>query len=618
MITRRHAGNIVSARGNSLRTVIFRAENTKKKKDRRVKRRMEFENMPEIPEEELRRVREEFPDYLFFTNQKRGERAWRCTACGERYRTGGLRKTETPEDRELIYARMGERRRCAKCGKLCTVKSALRTNPGRLYEARYIVFVIPKGRNEVWLRCITAHMDYAANDGFGFCEELRCRLVPGEARQWESSYYKGWNERETFAEPFRYNYGLYCEKHPYTLRACGGGIEKTFLKYSAVELFASRHYDVPWVKYLCRYAEIPALEMVVKLGLQSIADALVYENLPNKRVIDWEARKPWNLVRLERNVFKVWFDESKELGVLKLNRALRGKSEKDMRAAMRLYDYSYNLKEARTAAAVIGTAAEVARLIKYIEKTAAESGGGCRCCPGITEREAFNLWLDFADMAKRMKLEGKINPFPKDLKAAHDALARTCEIKDMKARAAEAHKTAAAEAVKREKEFPRVGKIYKRIRKKFEFESGGFRIAVPEKIEDILFEGTMLNTCLSRTGRYFERIQDNESYLFFLRKTDEPDMPWYTIEAEPGGTIRQKRTVNDCQNSDLKEAEGFLREWQEHIKRTMTRADKRSAAKSREARIREFAELREKSIRVNYGVHAGQLLADILERDLME
>ena len=84
MITRRHAGNIVSARGNSLRTVIFRAENTKKKKDRRVKRRMEFENMPEIPEEELRRVREEFPDYLFFTNQKRGERAWRCTACGGR------------------------------------------------------------------------------------------------------------------------------------------------------------------------------------------------------------------------------------------------------------------------------------------------------------------------------------------------------------------------------------------------------------------------------------------------------------------------------------------------------------------------------------------------------
>ena len=34
-----------------------------------------------------------------------------------------------------------------------------------------------------------------------------------------------------------------------------------------------------------------------------------------------------------------------------------------------------------------------------------------------------------------------------------------------------------------------------------------------------------------------------ETYLLFLRRAARPDVPWYTLEIEPGGNIRQKKSV---------------------------------------------------------------------------
>ncbi len=42
------------------------------------------------------------------------------------------------------------------------------------------------------------------------------------------------------------------------------------------------------------------------------------------------------------------------------------------------------------------------------------------------------------------------------------------------------------------------------------------------------------------------------------------------------------------------------------------------AAKSKQSRERELDEMREKKIKINGGNYAGQLLADVLEKDVME
>lgn len=104
----------------------------------------------------------------------------------------------------------------------------------------------------------------------------------------------------------------------------------------------------------------------------------------------------------------------------------------------------------------------------------------------------------------------------------------------------------------------------------------------------------------------------------FLRLTEEPDKPYYTLEIEPDGSARQKRTAGDNQNADFEEAKGFIRRWQQEIQKRLTEEDAELAAVSRRLRAEEFQELREEQKKVWHGKLAGRLLADVLEADLME
>lgn len=83
-----------------------------------------------------------------------------------------------------------------------------------------------------------------------------------------------------------------------------------------------------------------------------------------------------------------------------------------------------------------------------------------------------------------------------------------------------------------------------------------------------------------------------ETYVFFLRRTSEPDVPYYTLEVEPGGTIRQTRTMYD-EETGIEEVRAFLRQWQKEIKKRLTRQEKELAqisAVKREENIRELQE----------------------------
>ena len=60
---------------------------------------------------------------------------------------------------------------------------------------------------------------------------------------------------------------------------------------------------------------------------------------------------------------------------------------------------------------------------------------------------------------------------------------------------------------------------------KFEFADKKYRIVAPEKVEDIMYEGQALRHCADSSDIYYERIQNRESYIMFLRKAEEPDKP---------------------------------------------------------------------------------------------
>ena len=77
--------------------------------------------------------------------------------------------------------------------------------------------------------------------------------------------------------------------------------------------------------------------------------------------------------------------------------------------------------------------------------------------------------------------------------------------------------------------------------KLYEYNDKNYSIITPDKPEDVFYEGIALNHCVANSNIYLKRIYEHESYILFLRKTNDIETPWYTLEVEPGGIIRQKK-----------------------------------------------------------------------------
>ena len=221
--------------------------------------------------------------------------------------------------------------------------------------------------------------------------------------------------------------------------------------------------------------------------------------------------------------------------------------------------------------------------------------------------DELRTYEDYMRMAERLKmnLNSSMVYKPKDLKAAHDECVELLQRGSME-----------ETAKKTEKRFKGIKKVFPEL-EKYEYQADGYIVKAPKSVYDIVREGTLLKHCIHTCDYYFERMLTRESTIMFLRKADAPESPWYTLELEPGGNIRQKRTVGDTQNKDLEEALPFLKKYQAQLQKKLTKKDKELARISDEKRRANYKKAREENKRVWHGKLQGQLLADVLEADFM-
>ena len=227
----------------------------------------------------------------------------------------------------------------------------------------------------------------------------------------------------------------------------------------------------------------------------------------------------------------------------------------------------------------------------------------------LSSERVIELWRDYLSMAFRFGYDTN-DPIVyrvRKLQQRHDELAARGEEMQLTLRAGELLQT-----------YPHIEQNLQAIREKFAFTGKQFQIQVPDKLEDIFMDSRKLCHCIANSDVYWERMERRESYLLFLRKTAEPDTPYYTVEAEPGGTVRQVRTQYNRQNDDIGEVRTFLKIWQKQLAKRLTQKDKQLAADSHELRIKELVQLRNDQVTIHTGDLAGRLLVDVLTEDLME
>ncbi len=372
-------------------------------------------------------------------------------------------------------------------------------------------------------------------------------------------------------------------------------LKKTVLKNSAVDLWETLPTDV--ANYLAIEKGNPAVEKLARIGMFNLAKDLMKINYDSGLLNEGETELAKILkidnARLKRlkaidgnTIHLKWYQYEKVVNRIWPDEMIK--------------DFGDNRFETSAAFGFLTPGTSYVKIWNYLKKQSQAAGESMK--------RLRDTWNDYLNMAEKAGLNVKSDMIwkPKDLKAAHHEVVMILQKGKLE-----------KEAKKLEKKWPKVNSNMQKLQK-FEYTDGKFSIIAPREILDIVKEGTALQHCVHTCDFYFDRIQRDETYLFFLRKAGHENLPWYTLEVEPSGNIRQKRTTGDNQNKDFEEAVKFLKKWQKVFKERMTQEEKELGVKANRARLDEYEKLRKDGNRIWHGRLAGKLLADVLENDFME
>ena len=249
------------------------------------------------------------------------------------------------------------------------------------------------------------------------------------------------------------------------------------------------------------------------------------------------------------------------------------------------------------------------KLMNYIKRQQKEQ------YPNLTAEKVLEEYEDYLNMCKacNKNMADEMVYRPRELKRRHDeVVVDQQQIQILKELESNAEGKEAYAQEMREK-FPEAEGILKEIKSRYEYENEEYKIIVPNTLVDIVKEGRALHHCAGSSERYFDRIESRETYICFLRRQGAPGIPFYTIEVEPGGTIRQHRSYYD-EEPGIEEIRVFLKEWQKAIRKRLTEEDRKLAKISKVKREANIAELKEKN---NTRVLQG-LAEDFLEAEELE
>lgn len=98
--------------------------------------------------------------------------------------------------------------------------------------------------------------------------------------------------------------------------------------------------------------------------------------------------------------------------------------------------------------------------------------------------------------------------------------------------------------------------------KPLQFQYNDFIIMTPKDFMDMQFETNKLNHCVGASDRYLKKIVTGESMIFFLRKIDNPDDPFMTIEVDNREVIQVRGHTNATDN----EITQMIKDWYMHVK----------------------------------------------------
>lgn len=532
-------------------------------------------------------VRENF---IFYHYKRGGAKTGYCTFCGK----------EVPISGHPYHNKEG---RCIRCRHPVVFKALGRA--GYFQTDKYYAYLIQRCRDGFVVREFRADRTYRKDTlphSEPYWHEFRRSIYDctGEIR----SYYWGmYCQRETrwiAGSPCYYAY--YGDQSGRVYGKTLPSLEKKELRQTGLAEWIRSHPITDPEKYLAVWKRLPQMEQIWKAGLQRLTKEC-FHNCDNVRKLVLNPSEP-GLIRalgLDASKFRrlrQMDGDTETLAWLQLEKRTGQRITDDM--------LRWSKKEQISAKDLVFIADRMSlvQIKNYLERQKEYFDGSCQ--------QALTTWQDYLAMAERLHYDtsDEIVYRVRKLRQRHDELVLQSEAGSLE-----------EQASKMAAKYPHVNAICVELQEKYAYSDDDYTVLAPQDIFEIIKEGRMLHHCVGNDGageRYYDRMERRESFIMFLRRTEEPNDPYYTLEIEPDGTVRQKRTLFDRQYEDIEQATEFLIKWQKVIAARLTGRDLKLAERSRELRKEEFIQMRKDRVIIHTGHLAGRLLADVLLADLME
>lgn len=470
---------------------------------------------------------------------KRGNVNGICTVCGTQVHARGRRFTQS------AYAT------CPNCGArvICVLED------GCAFAANYIenIVAVQKGTDgeTVFFRQWLLHRDNSARwehiEDF-LQETVRYAIRGNKTAKWQKqgkeSYYMR-TERYELDEWTRWQDNRIYDGSYFFYP---GGIEEalsgTAMQYADLEgyLEEKRHNRNP-IYFLEYHAKYPVIEFLWKAGYRNIVHNRIFGmDRENRNAILWERKKLKECFRFPLRILKLMPPEEWSLNdIQRVNDLWERYGGKITDTEIQLVLESKVDIQLWSGATPYANAGRILKYIKNQTDKREEKNPDRRI---ISQNDTARVYRDYLQECEQLHidLQDKEILFPKDLTAAHN---RTME------------------QVKFEKNKADQEKFQKAVEKleNFAWSEGEFFIRPAREQMELTAEGKALHHCV---GGYIRRMAEGETAIFFLRKANEPDKPFYTLELQKKRVI-QCRTEHNASYDRNPDVKNFVDMWMEKV-----------------------------------------------------
>lgn len=531
----------ISMLGYLQRLISYRKELERKwKKQRAIIDRMKY--VPVLPRDLKGFIhREVMPQYIFYDYQRKAPGHAYCTACRHEVR--------------IAAAKHNTSGLCPRCKKKITFKCRGRRE--RIFD-RETVQVLQKAEgNGLVLRIIKVYRSFADSDipnHFEIWENARQFITLSSSGQCSVDAYYYHYKAGYDLTPWCNGYRPVFDRWKYNFTADMSGVlyqrnlsdtlKDTPWAYSQLEAFSGIASFSGVATFLSAYIKRPKIEHLIKMKLYRLVSGIIYGGYSYSalQAINFNGENMRAILGIDRPYFPLLRELNPSIDQLHLIRQLLQADHKPSTEQIKWFIAS-KISNADAAKELLAHMS-VHKLQRYVEQQfAPEDEAALKRVDYYKMNTLITDYHDYLCMCKELQYDVKNSfiLFPRELKAAHDSVAKTLKDK----RTAEHEKAIAGS--------------FDEWQKRYQYQSKELMMIPPHSAKEIVDEGAALHHCVRL---YVKNVAEKKSVILFVRSVDEPDKSLCTVEVKDGQVTQARGFDNEEPPAQIT---AFIEQWKQRV-----------------------------------------------------